>query len=64
MREDVNQTEAIVACAILFLVRGAKLTMITDSGKLHSILWSTTYEYLKFYTKLEVKDLIYSSKII
>lgn len=38
--------------------------MITDSGKLHSILWSTTYEYLKFYTKLEVKDLIYSSKII
>lgn len=62
MREDVNQTGTIVACTILFHGRGAKLTMIIDSGKLHSIL--CTYEYLKFYTKLEVKDLIYSSKII
>lgn len=64
MREEVNQKRTIVTSAILFHVREAKLTMIIDSSKLHTILWRTTYEYLKLYAKLEVKDLIYSSKVI
>lgn len=38
------------------------MTMIIDSGKWHHLLYITTCEYLKFYAKLEVKDLVHLFK--
>lgn len=62
MWEDINQEETILASAISFNVTETKMTMIIDFGKLLRLLWTITCESLKFYAKLEEKDLVHLFK--
>lgn len=64
MWEDTNQEEIILAFAISFNVTETKMMTTIDSGKLYSLLQTTTCEYLKVYAKIEKKDSIHLFKYL